>query len=188
MSDLLFGNAVKMAQRIIEQVVNEDDSVIDATCGNGNDTLFLARLVPNGQVLAFDKAEQAITNTTRLLSNEGVLDRVELHHRDFQDIPLVVESPVKAIMFNLGYLPGGTRDTVTCAIDSKKAVLGAVPLLKTGGVLTIVCYEGHPGGQEEADGIRLLMADLDQRVYESMEMRFLNQVNKPPVLIAVYKR
>ncbi|MGE5416351.1 MAG: class I SAM-dependent methyltransferase [Acidobacteriota bacterium] len=188
MREFLFGNAVKMAQQVIEQLVDEYDIVVDATCGNGHDTLFLARLVPNGRVLAFDKAEQAIASTTRQLALEGVQERVEMYHRDFRDIPQVVESPVKAIMFNMGYLPGGPRETVTSADESKAAVIGALPLLASGGAMTIVCYERHPGGQEEADAIRSFVSGLDQQIYEVLEMRFLNQINQPPVLIVVYKR
>lgn len=184
----MFGNAVKLAHRVIQKAVAEDDVVVDATCGNGHDTVFLARLVPRGRVLAFDKAEQAVANTSQMLAREGIQERVELYHRDFRDIPMMVESPVKAVMFNLGFLPGGPRDTVTCAEESKAGVAGVLPLLAPGGVVTIVCYEGHPGGQDEANQIRNLANNLDQKLYEAVEMRFINQVNQPPVLIAVYKR
>lgn len=42
------------AKTLIKQHIQEDSIVIDATCGNGHDTLFLAEQVPNGNVFGFD--------------------------------------------------------------------------------------------------------------------------------------
>ena len=42
------------AKTLINQHIQDDSIVIDATCGNGNDTLFLAEQVPNGKVFGFD--------------------------------------------------------------------------------------------------------------------------------------
>ena len=42
------------AKTLIKQHIQDDSIVIDATCGNGNDTLFLAEQVPNGKVFGFD--------------------------------------------------------------------------------------------------------------------------------------
>ena len=42
------------SKTLIKEHIKQDSIVIDATCGNGNDTLFLARQVSNGHVFGFD--------------------------------------------------------------------------------------------------------------------------------------
>lgn len=180
-------NAVNLSHHLVEMVVETSDVVIDATCGNGKDTLFLARLVPEGKVLAFDRSSTAIARTLRLMEENGFRERVVLFNRDFRDIPLLVETKVKAIMFNLGYLPGASRDTATCLDESVPAILGALPLLATGGVMTVVCYTGHEGGMKEAQGVLEALTGLDQKKYEVLAVSFVNQINDPPRLFAVYK-
>ena len=76
-------NAVELSHYCVKMVVRPDDTVIDATCGNGHDTLFLARLVPEGRVLAFDISPLAINNTAARLEEHGVSERVELFQEDF---------------------------------------------------------------------------------------------------------
>lgn len=65
---ILGRNAVQLSHEIIKQTVKVGDIVVDATCGNGNDTLLLAKLVGNeGKVFAFDIQNAAIENTNLLL-------------------------------------------------------------------------------------------------------------------------
>ena len=55
----------------IKEQVQEGDFCIDATMGNGNDTLLLSRLCgSSGRVLSFDIQKQALTNTEALLNKE----------------------------------------------------------------------------------------------------------------------
>jgi len=62
--------------------VKEGDTVVDATCGNGNDTAFLASLVgENGRVFGFDIQDKAIANTTKKLTDLNLIDRVTLIKR-----------------------------------------------------------------------------------------------------------
>ena len=50
----------------LENIINEDDVVIDATMGNGYDTVYLAKKVgPKGKVYAFDVQEEAIKSTSK---------------------------------------------------------------------------------------------------------------------------
>jgi len=180
-------NAVELSHYCVKMVVRPDDTVIDATCGNGHDTLFLARLVPEGRVLAFDISPLAINNTAARLEEHGVSERVELFQEDFRNLRDYVKSPVAAIMFNLGYLPGASRETATKAEHSRQAVERAVKLVRPGGVVTVVCYRGHQGGPEETSEIFAVTAGLSQKEFKVLKIDFLNQVNNPPLLVAVYR-
>ncbi|RYD26611.1 MAG: methyltransferase domain-containing protein, partial [Verrucomicrobiaceae bacterium] len=71
-----------LAQQIIRRIVSAGDTAIDATAGNGHDTLFLAELVgEEGRVLAFDVQEAAIGSSRARIFKAGFADRVEFFHQ-----------------------------------------------------------------------------------------------------------
>ena len=143
------------AHREVENVVKTGDLVVDATAGNGHDTLFLANLVGSeGKVVAFDVQQAAIESTRRRLEEAGVAERVELCHESHGKIlERCGRGEAVAVMFNLGYLPGGDHEVITEVGETLKAVVQALFVLKPGGVMTIVCYTGHPGGREESSAV-----------------------------------
>ena len=57
----------------------------------------------------------------------------------------------KAIIFNLGYLPGSDKSIQTQPQSTQRALDVAQQLLHLKGMLLVTAYRGHPGGQEEAD-------------------------------------
>jgi len=143
------------AHREIDAVVREGDIAIDATAGNGHDTVFLARLVGEaGKVVAFDLQEQAIVSTRDRLAAASLLERVQLVHGSHGTIAeQVAAESVAAVMFNLGYLPGGDHAVITRTEETLRALEGALGVLRPGGILTIVCYPGHEGGDEESAAV-----------------------------------
>lgn len=182
-----FRNAVNLSHLCIQRVIKPGDTVIDATCGNGQDTLFLARLVTQGRVLAFDISPRAIANTRARLEQHGLSHRVAVHEEDFCHLASYVSSPVPVIMFNLGYLPGAPRETATTAERSREAIQKAVYLLQPGGVMTIVCYPGHEGGAQEAREVLVLTGELNQQEFEVLKVKFINQAHHPPLLVVVQR-
>ena len=143
------------AHREIAAVLRDGDVAIDATAGNGHDTVFLAKLVGEaGKVIAFDVQEQAIASTRERLAAEGLLERVELVHGSHGSLAEQVTSgSVAAVMFNLGYLPGGDHAVITRTTETLRALEAALGVLRPGGILTIVCYPGHEGGNEESAAV-----------------------------------
>ncbi|QHW33276.1 methyltransferase domain-containing protein [Paenibacillus rhizovicinus] len=64
-----FLSVLGMAQRLVKERVAPGGVVIDATCGNGVDTQFLAELVgPRGRVYAFDIQVDALERTRARLA------------------------------------------------------------------------------------------------------------------------
>lgn len=188
MTASLFRNAVNISRQVISQVVKTGDAVVDATCGRGKDTLLLAGLVgEKGRVYAFDIQEEAIEATRLLLMENGVAERVVLLKQSHVDIDAWVQGRIKACMFNLGYLPGGDHNIKTEAHSSVAALQKALELLEPGGLISIVGYPGHDGGQEELEAVLSYLSVLSQQHYEIIESRFLNQVNCPPLVIMVHK-
>ncbi|NLN06493.1 MAG: methyltransferase domain-containing protein [Firmicutes bacterium] len=180
--------ALLFARELVAAAVEKGATVVDATCGNGHDTVFLAELVgAAGRVYAFDIQEKAIAATKERLGQHGLLDRVTLLHASHDDRAKWPPAPVSAVMFNLGYLPGGDHSLVTTAKSSVAALQIATDRLKPGGIITLVVYTGHPGGREEYSEVRRFLTGLPQAEYTVLEYRLINQVNNPPLLLAVQR-
>ncbi|MCH7225811.1 class I SAM-dependent methyltransferase [Haloferula sp. A504] len=145
----------QQAHEIVSGVVKEGETGVDATAGNGHDSLFLAGLVgESGRVVAFDVQEAAIESTRRRLEDAGVAGCIDLWCESHIRMAERVEPGVGAVMFNLGYLPGGDHARITRTDETLRALEVAVGLLRTSGILTVVCYPGHPGGDEEAAAVK----------------------------------
>ncbi|AVX30466.1 MULTISPECIES: class I SAM-dependent methyltransferase [unclassified Carboxydocella] len=186
MSSPLAG-AVALSHFWLAQVVRPGDRAVDATCGNGHDTQYLAELVgENGKVWAFDVQETAISNTKERLEAAGLAARVELIPDGHQHLKRYVSEPVKAVVFNLGYLPGSDKRVITLAETTLNALQQAVELLLPGGIIAIAIYTGHAGGEEEAREVESWAAALP-RCYNVWSQRLLNRSQTAPYLLLVEK-
>lgn len=173
----------------MKNVVREGDCVVDATMGNGYDTCLLAHLVgESGQVISFDIQDAALTSTRKRLNREGLDDgRVHLHLCSHARLREFVDKPLSAVMFNLGYLPGGDRRCVTVPEETLKALSEACDLLKDGGVMTVMCYTGHEGGAEEGVAVRTFFRELPIKNWLVTEVTQLNGSPEAPFLLIVHK-
>lgn len=170
----------------VKQVVKPGDRVLDATVGNGHDTLFLAELVgTEGTVYGFDLQEEAVSRTSELLEQAGhqAVLTAGCHSRLSQ----VVKEPVTAAMFNLGYLPNGDKSVITQEQTTLLALESALELLAHKGIITIMCYPGHDGGASEASAVEAWARELETPHYLVMRMSPHNPKNPAPYLIAVQK-
>lgn len=138
-------------------------SVLDATAGNGHDTLKCAQLVaPDGQITAVDIQTTALENCQKKLSN-AKLDQLCRFHRGnhaliFKD--LNPPQPYDAILFNLGYLPGGDHSCISTPKNTLLALRQCDRLLAKSGLLIVTAYRGHPGGLAETEAVEEWMGEL----------------------------
>lgn len=184
-----FMQSTAFSHYLLKQHIKEGDHVVDATAGNGHDTLFLAHLVGDyGQVYAFDIQEEALKNTTTKLQTSGIDQRVKLILDSHANMPLYLPRGVDAVLFNLGYLPGGDKSIITQTHTTLLAVQRAIDALNKGGLICIVAYLGHEGGEDELKALLNYTGQLDDKTYNVLHYRFLNQVQKPPQLLAINKR
>lgn len=182
------GNAVKLAHEFIAPVLVPGALAVDATAGNGHDTLFLARGVgPEGRVYAFDIQPEALLKTRDLLARHGLLERVTLLAADHREMSRYVPPHVQAVMFNLGYLPGGDHRVVTQPASTLEALKAALELLSPGGRISLVVYTGHPGGLEELKVVEDFTSTLPTGEFVVMRLSFWNRSPKSPVLFFLEK-
>jgi predicted methyltransferase len=189
-----FLSVLGMAHKLAAERIAPGDPAVDATVGGGNDTLLLARSVGKGGVVyGFDIQEEALERARRKLAAEGeaASGRVELiladHAQMAERLPAQVRGKLGAVMFNLGYLPGGDSAVITLPPTTLKALATAAEWLKPGGVLTIVVYPGHPGGREEAEAVEAWCRSLPQDRFQVLLYRLFGHEDRP-YLLAVEKR
>lgn len=181
-------NSLKQSHQYIKTCVKEGDIVIDATCGNGNDTVFLAQLVgEKGRVFSFDIQDVAIKNATKKLTDFKLENRVSLIKDGHQNMDAYVDKNIKAAMFNLGYLPGGDHSISTKADTTISALKKAIELLVVGGIITLVIYYGKDNGFDEKERVLSFLENIDQKKFTVVKTDFINQQNCPPILICIEK-
>ena len=185
--------SVDFAHSLLQTRVHPGDWVIDATAGNGHDTLFLARLVTTtGKVFAFDIQAEAIASTRERLSAHDSLAACTLihdsHHHLASHLPPEAHGQLAAVMFNLGWLPGHDKTCITHTETTLAAIQTALEWLRPGGLLTIVAYPGHSGGDTEAQAVANWASALPSHTHEVRHLRPANRQGKSPECWAIRKR
>lgn len=177
-----------LAADILRQVLSEGDEAVDATMGNGHDTETLCRLVgPAGHVYAFDIQAQAVANTGLRLRDAGLADRASLFHTGHEHMKEQVPHPVRLVMFNLGWLPGGDHQITTRLRTTFSAVEQGLDLLLPGGVLLICVYPGHEEGAREREALIDLLSSLPPQRYNVLRQTFLNAGPGAPECLVIQK-
>ena len=174
---------LEMAHDFLSQVITPEDIVVDATMGNGYDTLFLAKLAK--QVYAFDIQEQALEKTSQRIQEAG-LTNVDLILQGHETVDQYV-TEVKAAIFNLGYLPSTDKSIITQPQTTLEALEKLCQVLVKGGRIAIMIYYGHEGGDIERDAVLDFVSQLPQQEYTATIYRTLNQINNPPFLVMIEK-
>ncbi|SES63373.1 Putative rRNA methylase [Salinibacillus kushneri] len=180
------------SHELLQQTVKPGDFVIDATAGNGNDTLMLAKLVGDtGHVLSFDIQEKAIENTRELLRKHN-MNNVSLIKDSHSQLEKYLHGKmygnIDGAVFNLGYLPGSNKSIITKPESTIAAIQQLLPHLKEEKLIVLVVYYGHEGGEKEKEELLQMVKNLDQKRFSVLEYRFMNQQNHPPFLLAIEKR
>ena len=176
---------------ILTNHLQEGDRAIDATAGNGYDTLFLAEQVgASGKVIAIDIQDYAIRSTREKLESAGLIDRAILVSEDhaitMRKLILDDHENVAAITFNLGYLPGSDKSIQTRAESTEEALAASIQLLTPGGYLCVTAYRGHSGGRAEAETVEAFMRK-SQTEGHTVDCYEPESSNSPPVLWVLKK-
>ena len=177
---------IRLTQVVHERLTDHlsaGDIAIDATAGNGHDTQLLASLVgPEGRVFAFDIQHEAIATTGQRVEESGFRN-VELfpesHANLVEIIPRQHHGEIAAVVFNLGYLPGGDKRVTTLVDSTARAVHGSLKMVKPGGLISLLCYVGHPGGDRESAGIDDILNQLNDDEWQVETIRVPDAESAP---------
>jgi predicted methyltransferase len=180
----------ELAHAAVRAVLRPGDTAVDATAGNGRDTRFLAELVTRaGRVFGFDVQPEALARAAGAVRGLGQVTLLARDHAELADaLPPEARGRVRAVMFNLGYLPGGDKAVTTRPDSTARALAAAAEVLAPGGVLTVLAYPAHPGGAEEAAAVADLLAGLPAHAFAVRETRGTADNPASPRLFVALKR
>ena len=168
--------------------LQEGDTAVDFTMGNGHDTEFLSKTVGEaGHVYAFDVQEQAVASTRKNLAEAGCPQNYTLILDSHHNVKKYVTGPIKAGMFNLGYLPGSDKSVTTMRETTMPAIEAALDLLDHDGVLLIAVYPGHAEGDAEGKMVLDYLSTLDRRAICCTLIRIINSPTSPFFIVVEKK-
>jgi SAM-dependent methyltransferase len=184
----LFHSHLDLAHRYWEKILQEGDFAIDATCGNGNDTLKLAEILQKkGSVIGLDIQEEAIKRTRALLQShltEETLSRIHLYNQSHADFPPIAsQHPIRLIVYNLGYLPKGNKQLTTLTESTLDSLSKALELVVPGGAISITCYPGHEEGAKEEKALLETVERLSPMLWNVCHHTFANRKASPSLLL-----
>lgn len=183
----IFTNFTKLNKKMLEEIVKQGDTVVDATLGNGNDALYLAKLVgTEGKVFGFDIQKKAVAKSCERMATEGISNYI-FFNKSHEEIDTYVQE-ARAVSFNLGYLPGSSRGITTKSKSTLLGVKKALKIIKKPGMISIMFYTGHKGGAEERDTVLSFVEGLSKKDYDVLKIKHINGKETAPFLLIIYKK
>ncbi len=190
---MILQSAISFSHTIWKNILAPGAYTIDATCGNGQDTLFLSQLAlseTSGKLIALDIQPKAIENTKNLLKTnlkEKILQNISLINSCHSQIDLHCPKGADLIVYNLGYLPGADKTITTQSETTIISLQKSLALLKKGAHLSVTCYPGHKEGQIESSKVLYWAKNLGPE-YVCCEHRWINRSEKSPFIILICKK
>lgn len=181
-------SAIGAWRRLLAEKLKSASTIVDATAGNGGDTLYLARhSKEDARIYAFDVQKTALDAVRRKLSEASLLAKTELILASHADMDLYVRENIDIAVFNLGYLPGGDHALTTLAETTAAALHKAAALLGENGAIAVVAYPGHAVGLTEERCLFACLTQFPAKFFTVGRYAMINHPNSPPVLYLIEK-
>ncbi|MGM9961972.1 MAG: tRNA (mnm(5)s(2)U34)-methyltransferase [Holdemanella porci] len=169
---------VEISHDFLKPALHVQAVCIDATLGNGKDSLFFLNQNVK-KVIAFEIQKEAFEKNT-------IKDiRFKPYLLGHEHMDQVIQGPVDAIVFNFGYCPGLNQDIYTMPNTSVLAIQKGLSFLRKKGRMALVLYP-HKEGKREAEGIELFLNSLDTSVYTIVKVSMFSK-NDCPYFIGIEK-
>jgi hypothetical protein len=187
----LFHSHLDLAHNYWNRLLQEGDWAIDATCGNGHDTLKLAQILLKlkkpGGIIGIDIQPEAIARTNNLLKSQlSAADQfpIQLFCQSHTHFPApAAEYPIRLVIYNLGYLPQGDKQRTTMTPNTLESVRRALDLIIPGGAICITCYPGHAEGAREESTLLDRVSALSPITWNVCYHTFVNRSRSPSLLL-----
>lgn len=171
---------LELHKQFIMTHLRQGDIAVDYTMGNGHDTKFLSKAVgQSGKVYAFDIQPSAIESTRKNLLSALCPQNYTLICDSHHNVKNYVKEPVKAGMFNLGWLPGGDKTITTMRQTTMPAIEAAIELMDKDAILNIAVYPGHPEGDAEGKMIEEYLSGLSRFKVCVTKVKITNSPTSP---------
>lgn len=173
---------LSLAHHYWQSYLKNGDIVVDATCGNGLDTLALAKLAltsETGKVYALDIQAEAIKSTKEYLKKnlpDDLFERISLIQGCHSRFPAeLARNSVHLIVYNLGYLPKGNKSLTTQVETTLESIQKARNLLAPQGLISIMCYPGHEEGEREEIALKEMLKMWDSHEWNCCYHQWVNR-------------
>ncbi|KAF0852737.1 mitochondrial putative rRNA methylase YtqB [Andalucia godoyi] len=176
-----------------EKAVRPGCTAVDATCGNGKDTLCMYQMLSRTQdshVVAMDIQQQAIEATSRTIETfvqHGAVQyrpRLTMLRASHEEFPaFLTTEEVALVVYNLGYLPGTDKSVTTMTDSTLRSLSNALKLVRNQGLVCVTCYPGHPEGRLEEKAVCNFTSSLDYNAFDTVWFKRLNKDTAPSVVV-----
>lgn len=171
-------SVVKLSHQILDRLTNSNDIIIDATLGNGYDSLYLSNLVSH--IYSFDIQKQALDNSEKTLQNVGNVSMILDSHLNYQNYV----KNYHGVIFNLGYLPTGNKSVTT---TSKTTISTLEKMIQDNlaRFILLVVYPGHDEGYIESHDLQKYLENISNY---NVNYNFLSDDDKKAYIILLTKK
>lgn len=188
----ILSNAVQLSHLLIGAAVPAAKTIVDATAGNGGDTLFMAQRAAAGCcIYAFDVQQAALDTAKARLDAARQVDAgiaaVKFICDSHEQVDKYVHGRIDLAVFNLGYLPGGDHALTTRCAGTLAALQKMLKMLSTGGHISIAVYPGHPEGKREAEAVKEWARQLPKKFFTAGWYEMVNHGTNAPALCWIEK-
>ncbi len=171
-----------IAKKIIAEHRSSYEVAVDMTVGNGNDTLFLAKVAST--VYGFDIQREALAATEKRLKDNHVTN-CQLFETGHEHFDTRVTDDVDLAVYNLGYLPGGDKSIITQAQTTLESLARLLPKLKKNALVILVVYQGHD--EKEKRALEAYVKTLPVPSYDVFFFSSLNTTDAPSIIGLIKK-
>lgn len=175
----VFNSHLDAAHTAWKRVLCSGKFAVDATCGNGHDTLVLAQT--GAQVLACDIQTAAVAKTREQVKNYPLVRVEQLCHTSIEQI--LHGRPIDVLVYNLGYLPGEDKNLTTLTTSTLLSLEQLLPNIAPGGLVSVTCYPGHPEGACEETALLAWASQLPKMGWSSTHTRWINRLKAPSLFL-----
>ena len=172
-----------LSKFLFERYINKNSVAVDATCGNGNDTLHLAS--KSKFVYAFDIQKEALKSAKNLTKE---FNNIKFINDGHENLDKFIKENVDLIVFNLGYLPGKNKDITTKYETTLKALKISLKLIKPEKAIIMTVYPGHEEGKRESLFLKEYLKTLDYKKFDIFIHELFNKPNNPPFIYEIVKK
>lgn len=189
----LYSPHLKLAKNYWKNFLKKGDIAIDATLGNGNDSLFLAKLLlirDKGRLYCFDIQKEALVKSKNYLNKnlkKENFKNITFFLDSHEDFKKMIDTKVNLIVYNLGYLPRSDKTITTKVKSTLLSLKSAFKILDDKGAVSIMCYPGHPEGQKEEIALLDYLKKIDNKKFSISYHKWLNK-EKAPSFIWIEKK
>lgn len=180
MRDYNLQNLTDLSHTLILNLPTQPKTVVDMTCGNGHDTIFLAKHYPI--VYAFDVQQKAIINTINLLKGFQNIKIIQDDHYNFDKYINIVD----LFVFNLGWLPNSNKQTKTSAEKINPTLDKCIKHLSNKGNILIISYNGEKTQQQETLEIQKFVEKSNLLTCQKISL--INLKNPPTIWLIACKQ